>query len=173
MSKVFSWKKCKWLYLSITFEALYCVLSTTITICRQKQTKFWHFLMYLIVFFDSIKNHFGRINRNCLFTFLRVNNQLHFHEIIKVLVCFLWDQTDELHLNILHVFHKKRCDFTNFYTKKKSFEAQTPLIVLKTTVRYLHYSLKEGVAKWKTKNILFWVFFTDTIFSESRTEYAW
>ena len=61
---------------------------------------------------------------------------------------------------------KKRCDFTNFYTKKKSFEAQTPLIVLKTTVRYLHYSLKEGVAKWKTKNILFWVFFTDTIFFE-------
>ena len=63
-------------------------------------------------------------------------------------------------------FLKKRCDFTNFYTKKKSFEAQTPLIVLKTTVRYLHYSLKEGVAKWKTKNILFWVFFTDTIFFE-------
>ena len=122
MSKVFSWKKCKWLYLlSITFEALYCVLSTTTTICRQKQTKFWHFLMYLIVFFDSIKNHFGRINRNCLFTFLRVNNQLHFHEIIKVLVCFLWDQTDELHLNILHVFHKKKMWFHEFLYQKKVF----------------------------------------------------
>ena len=121
MSKVFSWKKCKWLYLlSITSEALYCVLSTTITICRQKQTKFWHFLMYLIVFFDSIKNHFGRINRNCLFTFLRVNNQLHFHEIIKVLVCFLWDQTDELHLNILHVFHKKKDVISRIFIPKKS-----------------------------------------------------